>query len=76
MSIKSLQGEIKGIIINEPSSDKDLAIQLKQTNQLIASQRQEINLLSKKAHHEAVAITSKEIPIHVSSDEKKKKMAA
>ena len=37
-------------------------------------QRQKITFLSQKAHQDAIAITTEEIPIHLSFAEKKKKI--
>uniref|UniRef100_A0A2N9I815 Aminotransferase-like plant mobile domain-containing protein n=1 Tax=Fagus sylvatica TaxID=28930 RepID=A0A2N9I815_FAGSY len=54
----------------------DLASALAKANQVIASQRQEITALSIKAHQDVVSIITKEIPVHLSSPEKKQKLAA
>jgi hypothetical protein len=40
----------KGIVIKDPSVEKDLASELAKANQVIASQRQEVTALSIKAH--------------------------
>jgi hypothetical protein len=65
----------KGIVIKESIVEKDLASALAKANQVIASQRQEITALSIKAHQDAVSIITQEIPVHLSSPEKKKKLA-
>jgi hypothetical protein len=65
----------KGIVIKDSSIEKDLASQLAEAIQVIASQRQEITVLSKKAHQDVVSIITQEIPVHLSSPEKKKKLA-
>jgi hypothetical protein len=62
------------MVIKDFPVEKDLATQLAQANQVIASQRQEITFLSQKAHQDAIAITTEEIPIHLSFAEKKKKI--
>ena len=64
----------KGMAIKDFLVEKDLATQLAQANQVIASQRQKITFLSQKAHQDAIAITTEEIPIHLSFAEKKKKI--
>ncbi len=46
----------KGIVIKDSSIEKDLASQLAEAIQVIASQRQEIIVLSKKAHQDVVSI--------------------
>ncbi len=56
--------------------EKNLASALAKANQVIASQRQEIIALSIKDHQDAVSIITKEIPVHLSSLEKKQKLAA
>uniref|UniRef100_A0A2N9GGI9 Uncharacterized protein n=1 Tax=Fagus sylvatica TaxID=28930 RepID=A0A2N9GGI9_FAGSY len=66
----------KGIVIKESAVEKDLASALAKANQVIASQRQEITALSIKAHQDVVSIITKEIPVHLSSPEKKQKLAA
>jgi hypothetical protein len=66
----------KGIVIKDPFMVKDLASELAKANQVIASQRQEITALSIKPHQDAVSIITQEIPIHLSSPKKKKKLAA
>ena len=63
-------------MIKDPSVEKDLASELAKANQVIASQRQEIITLSIKPHQDAVSIITQEIPVHLSSPEKKKKLAA
>ena len=62
------------MVIKDFLVEKDLATQLAQANQVIASQRQKITFLSQKAHQDAIAITTEEIPIHLSFVEKKKKI--
>ena len=66
----------KGIVIKDSAVKKDLASALAKANQVIASQRQEITALSIKAHQDVVSIITKEIPVHLSSLEKKQKLAA
>jgi hypothetical protein len=66
----------KGIVIKDSTVEKDLASALAKANQVIASQRQEITALSIKAHQDAVSIITKEIPVHLSSLEKKQKLVA
>uniref|UniRef100_A0A2N9HHF3 Aminotransferase-like plant mobile domain-containing protein n=1 Tax=Fagus sylvatica TaxID=28930 RepID=A0A2N9HHF3_FAGSY len=66
----------KGILIKESAVEKDLASALAKANQVIASQRQEITTLSIKAHQDVVSIITQEILVHLSSPEKKKKLAA
>ena len=66
----------KGIVIKDSTVEKDLASALAKANQVIASQRQEITALSIKAHQDAVSIITKEILVHLSSPEKKQKLAA
>uniref|UniRef100_A0A2N9J9N3 Uncharacterized protein n=1 Tax=Fagus sylvatica TaxID=28930 RepID=A0A2N9J9N3_FAGSY len=66
----------KGIVIKDSTVEKDLASALAKANQVIASQRQEITTLSIKAHQDAVSIITKEIPMHLSSPQKKQKLAA
>jgi hypothetical protein len=66
----------KRIVIKESAVEKDLASALAKANQVIASQRQEITALSIKAHQDAMSIITQEIPVHLSSPEKKKKLAA
>uniref|UniRef100_A0A2N9HYF6 Uncharacterized protein n=1 Tax=Fagus sylvatica TaxID=28930 RepID=A0A2N9HYF6_FAGSY len=66
----------KGIVIKDSAVEKDLASALAKANQVIASQRQEITALSIKAHQDVVSIITKEIPMHLSSPEKKQKLAA
>jgi hypothetical protein len=66
----------KRIVIKDSSVEKDLATALAKANQVIASQRQEITTLSIKAHQDAVSIITQEILVHLSSLEKKKKLAA
>jgi hypothetical protein len=63
-------------VIKDPSLEKDLAFELAKANQVIASQRQEITALSIKAHQDAMSIITQEIPVHLSSPEKKKKLVA
>ena len=63
----------KGIVIKDSAMEKDLASVLAKANQVNASQRQEITALSIKAHQDAVSIITKEIPVHLSSPEKKQK---
>jgi hypothetical protein len=63
-------------VIKDPSLEKDLAFELAKSNQVIASQRQEITALSIKAHQDAMSIITQEIPVHLSSPEKKKKLVA
>ena len=53
--------------------EKDLATALAKANQVIASQRQEITTLSIKPHQDAVSIITQEIPVHLSSPEKKER---
>uniref|UniRef100_A0A2N9G017 Uncharacterized protein n=1 Tax=Fagus sylvatica TaxID=28930 RepID=A0A2N9G017_FAGSY len=48
----------------------------KAKKQPIKTERQEITALSIKAHQDAVSIITKEIPVHLSSPEKKQKLAA
>ena len=55
--------------------EKELASELAKANQIIASQRQEITAPFIKAHQDAVSIITKEIPMHLSSLEKKQKLA-
>jgi hypothetical protein len=66
----------KGIVIKDSTVEKDLASALAKANQVIASQRQEITALSIKAHQDAMSIITKEVPVHLSSPEKKQKLAA
>jgi hypothetical protein len=63
-------------VIKDSAVEKDLAFALAKANQVIASQRREITTLSIKAHQDAVSIIAQEIPVHLSSFEKKKKLAA
>ena len=65
----------KGIVIKESAVEKDLASTLAKANQVITSQRQEITALSIKAYQDAVFIITQEIPVHLSSPVKKKKLA-
>ena len=65
----------KGIVIKDSAVEKDLASALAKANQVIASQRREITTLSIKAHQDAVSIITKKIPVHLSSPEKKQKLA-
>jgi hypothetical protein len=64
----------KGIVIKDSTVEKDLASTLAKANQIIASQREEITTLSIKAHQDVVSIITKEIHVHLSSLEKKKKL--
>uniref|UniRef100_A0A2N9FE18 Aminotransferase-like plant mobile domain-containing protein n=1 Tax=Fagus sylvatica TaxID=28930 RepID=A0A2N9FE18_FAGSY len=66
----------KGIVIKDSAVEKDLASALAKANQVIASQREEITALSIKAHQDVVSIITKEILVHLSSLEKKQKLAA
>ena len=66
----------KGIVIKDSFVENDLAAQLAEATQVIASQRQEIIVLSKKAHQDVVSIITQEILIHLSSLKKKKKKLA
>jgi dsDNA-binding SOS-regulon protein len=63
-------------MIKDSAVEKDLASALAKANQVIASQREEITALFIKAHKDAVSIITKEIPVHLSSHEKKLKLAA
>ena len=63
-------------MIKDSTVEKDLASALAKANQVIASQRQEITALSIKAHQDAMSIITKEVPVHLSSLEKKQKLAA
>ena len=62
-------------MIKDSTMEKDLASALAKANQVITSQRQEITALSIKAHQDAVSIITKKIPVHLSSPEKKQKLA-
>jgi hypothetical protein len=65
----------KGIVIKDSAVEKGLVAALAKANQVIATRRQEITALSIKAHQDAMSIITKDIPVHLSSPEKKQKLA-
>uniref|UniRef100_A0A2N9GB68 Aminotransferase-like plant mobile domain-containing protein n=1 Tax=Fagus sylvatica TaxID=28930 RepID=A0A2N9GB68_FAGSY len=73
---KATKAKKQTIKTEDSTVEKDLASALAKANQVIASQRQEITALSIKAHQDAVSIITKEVPVHLSSPEKKQKLAA